>query len=423
MEVRPIKRLDATLQVPGSKSYTHRALIVAALAEGESIIQGGLLSEDTYYTQKGLELLGAEISWDDGIFRVRGTGGIIKNPARDIYLGNAGTSMRFLTSIVALGQGTFMLTGSRRMQERPIQDLLDVLASFGVNAYTKENTGCPPVIIESNGLRGGEARLKGSLSSQYLSSILLASPYASQDVHIEIIGDLVSRPYVDMTMETMRSFGVKVTHWQHRSFRVPAGQRYLARNYMVEGDTSSACYFWAAAAITGGRVAITNVPPDSLQGDLGFLKILEKMRCWVKMGESGITVEGGKLRGIEVDMNSMPDVVPTLSVVAAFAKGNTIIKNVPHLRIKETDRLKAVATELQRMGIEVKERIDGLIITGGKPKAATIETYNDHRMAMSFALAGLVVPGVRIKNESCVQKSFPDFWDRLEGLYVAKNDQ
>lgn len=418
MEVRPIKRLDATLQVPGSKSYTHRALIAAALAEGESIIQGGLLSEDTYYTQKGLELLGAEINWDDGIFRVRGTDGTIKNPAREIYLGNAGTSMRLLTSIVALGQGTFMLTGSRRMQERPIQNLLDALASFGVNAYTKENTGCPPVIIKSNGLRGGEAKLKGGLSSQYLSSILLASPYARRDVYIKIIGNLVSRPYVNMTMETMRSFGVEVTHRRYRSFWVLAGQRYLARNYVVEGDTSSACYFWAAAAITGGRVAITNISPDSLQGDLGFLKVLKKMGCRVESSKSGITVDGGKLRGIEVDMNSMPDVVPTLSVVAAFAKGNTVIKNVPHLRIKETDRLKAVATELERMGIEVKEKIDGLIIEGGKPKAATIETYNDHRMAMSFALAGLVVPGVRIKDEGCVQKSFPDFWERLEELSV-----
>lgn len=417
IEIRPIKKLDASVKVPGSKSYTHRALIVAALASGESKIEGGLLSEDTYFTKKALEFLGAKISQDDSIFWVRGTKGTIKTPGHEIYLGNAGTTMRFLISIVALGQGRFILTGSKRMQERPVQDLLDALTGLGVKASTKENTGCPPVVIESKGLEGGETVLKGSLSSQYLSSILLASPYAQRDVHIKVMDGLASKPYVDMTIEIMRNFGVEVAHRQYNSFHVAVGQQYHARTYVVEGDASSACYFWAAAAITKGKTTITNISPRSLQGDIRFLNVLEKMGCRVENDESGITVEGRDLMGIEIDMNPMPDVVPTLSVVAAFAKGNTVIKNVPHLRIKETDRLKAVSTELGRIGISVKERIDGLIITGGKPKGATVETYNDHRMAMSFALAGLVVPGVRIKDEMCVRKSFPDFWERLDDLH------
>jgi 3-phosphoshikimate 1-carboxyvinyltransferase len=419
IEIKTVDRLNAVLRVPGSKSYTHRALIVAALADGESIIQNALLSEDTLYTQRALGLLGAEIEHDDNTLRVRGTNGAIANPGQEVYLGNAGTSVRLLTSIAALGQGTFIITGSKRMQERPIQDLLDALAGLGVRAYTKENTGCPPVVIESNGFEGGKTELKGNLSSQYLSSILLASPYARRDVHIGITGDLVSKPYVDMTMETMRSFGVKVDHKQYRSFHVMAGQHYLARTYEVEGDASSACYFWATAAVTKGKVTITNISPNSLQGDMGFLEILKQMGCKVNRDDCGITVEGGNLNGIEVDMRYMPDVVPTLSVVAAFAQGNTVIKRVAHLRIKETDRLKAVANELGKMGIEVQEKIDGLIIEGGKPKGAAIETYNDHRMAMSFALAGLVVPGVKIREEACVQKSFPDFWEKLEELYAA----
>ncbi len=421
IEIRPIKKLDANLNVPGSKSYTHRALIVAALASGESKIEGGLLSEDTYFTKKALESLGVEISQDNGVFWVHGTKGTIKAPSHEIYLGNSGTTMRFLISITALGQGRFILTGSKRMQERPVQDLLDALNGLGVKASTKENTGCPPVIIESKGLEGGETVLKGGLSSQYLSSILLASPYARRNVYIKVMDGLVSKPYVDMTIEIMRDFGVEVTQRQYRSFHVAVGQQYGARTYVVEGDASSACYFWAAAAITKGKTTITNISPHSLQGDMRFLNVLEKMGCRVENDESGITVKGKDLRGIEIDMNTMPDVVPTLSVVAAFAKGDTVIKNVPHLRIKETDRLRAVSTELGRMGIDVKERIDGLIITGGKPKGVTIETYNDHRMAMSFALAGLVAPGVKIKDEMCVQKSFPDFWKRLEGLYVAQS--
>jgi 3-phosphoshikimate 1-carboxyvinyltransferase len=419
IEIKTVDRLNAVLEVPGSKSYTHRALIAAALADGESVIENALLSEDTLYTQRALELLGAEVEQNDNTVRIRGTNGNIRNPEQEIYLGNAGTSVRLLTSIAALGRGTFIITGSKRMQERPIQDLLDALAGLGVRAYTKQNNGCPPVVIESNGFQGGKTELKGNLSSQYLSSILLASPYARRDVHIRIIGDLVSKPYVDMTMDTMRSFGVSIVHTQYSSFHVKAGQNYMARTYEVEGDASSACYFWAAAAVTKGKITITNISPNSLQGDMSFLNVLEQMGCKVTKDDRGITVEGGDLNGIEVDMRHMPDVVPTLSVAAAFARGNTVIKNVPHLRIKETDRLKAVATELAKMGIEVQERIDGLIIGGGEPKGAVIETYNDHRMAMSFALAGLVAPGVKIREESCVQKSFPDFWKILEEIYVA----
>jgi 3-phosphoshikimate 1-carboxyvinyltransferase len=273
------------------------------------------------------------------------------------------------------------------------------------------------VIVESRGLQGGTARIKGEESSQFLSGLLMVAPYARRDVNIEVTGSLASKPYVDITRDVMSAFGVEIKNQEYRSFFVKAGQRYLPQKYRIEGDASNASYFFSAAAVCRGRVKVENINPVTIQGDIGFLGILETMGCRVMRGSDWVEVVGGELHGIEIDMNEMPDLVPTLAVAAAFARGKTVIKNIGHLRFKESDRLHALAMELSKMGIRTKEGEDRLEVEGGKPHGAEIETYDDHRMAMSFAVAGLVVPGVRIKGERCVDKSFPEFWKVLQRLY------
>ena len=347
---------------------------------------------------------------------MEGTGGSLRVPDSPIYLGESGTSMRFLSAVAALGHGRYVLTGSRRLCQRPIQDLLDALARLGVVAASEHHNGCPPVIVQAQGLAGGPTKVAGTVSSQFLSAILLISPFAARDVEIEVVGELVSRPYVDITLNVMEDFGIAYYRQGYTFFTVPAGQRYQARDYEVEGDASSASYFLGAAAITGGRVTLTNLNPGSCQGDSGFMKVLEQMGCLVESSPAGVVLRGRPLQAMQINMAHMPDLVPTLAVVAAFAQGETVITGVAHLRHKESDRLQAVATELAKMGIAVQETRDGLAIQGGKPHGAVIETYNDHRIAMSFALAGLKTPGVSIANPDCVAKSFPAFWEYFSSL-------
>ncbi|MGB9698902.1 MAG: 3-phosphoshikimate 1-carboxyvinyltransferase [Thermodesulfobacteriota bacterium] len=416
IEIKPLARCAAEITIPGSKSYTHRALIVAALAAGTSFLSNALKSEDTLYTAQGLEKMGIKIIWERGGVRVAGKGGVFKKGEEKIYLGNSGTSMRFLTALAALREGRTYLDGSERMRERPMGELIRALRTLKIKAYALKNDGCPPIVVESQGLAGGQVTLKGSQSSQFLSALFLISPYSQRDMAIEVDGPLASKPYLDMTREVMSAFGVEV-EGDFPSFLIRSGQRYLPQNYLIDGDASNASYFWAAAAITKGRVRVDNLRPYSAQGDLKFLDLLKRMGCQVIHREKGIEVQGGPLQAIEADMNSMPDVVPTLAVVAAFAAGETTIYNIGHLRFKESDRLKAVATELNKIGIKVEEGQDWLKITGGQPHGAEIETYQDHRIAMSFAIAGLAVPGVRIKGEDCVSKSFPSFWETLQQLY------
>jgi 3-phosphoshikimate 1-carboxyvinyltransferase len=325
--------------------------------------------------------------------------------------------MRFLTALSALKHGRTLLDGNERMRERPIGDLLDGLSALGVRAYSIEKNGCPPVMVESQGLKGGKAHIKGEESSQFLSALLMIAPYAREDVHVEITGHLASKPYVDITLDVMSSFGVEAKSDGYHSFFVRAGQRYLPRTYRIEGDASNASYFFSAAAITKGRVRVENFCPNSVQGDAGFLPILEKMGCEVTRGESWAEVRGKELHGIRVDMNAMPDLVPSLAVTAAFARGETTIQNIGHLRLKESDRLMALAGELAKMGIHVVEGVDWLKVEGGGAHGAEIETHDDHRLAMSFAIAGLAVTGVKIKGEQCVDKSFPGFWEVLQKLY------
>ena len=419
-EIKPVQLIDATVEVPGSKSLTQRALIAAALAEGTSLLSGPLASEDTAYTMAALRAMGGRINDDDpACWQVHGTGGNILSPEEDIYLGNNGTATRFLTSVAALGHGTFHIVGSRRMAKRPIAPLMEALQGWGVDIASDADNGCPPLTIRANGLAGGKTVLPEGKSSQYLSSLLLVAPYAAQPSELEVRGEVYSKPYVEMTLRVMSSFGVQVEATPTLDFfRIPR-HPYQGREYAIEGDASGASYFWAAAAITGGRVTVANVPVPSLQGDAQLVPLLARMGCEVtRAGVSGLTVQGPeKLRAIEVDMGDMPDVAPTLAVVAAFAEGTTVIKNIAHLRIKECDRLSAMVTELGRMGAAVEERQDAMLIHGraggDNLHGAEITTYDDHRIAMCFAVAGLRIPGVIITGEQCVAKSFPDFWERF----------
>jgi 3-phosphoshikimate 1-carboxyvinyltransferase len=415
-EIKPLGPLYTTLTLPGSKSYTHRALMAAALATGDSVLTNALTAEDTELTAQALAQLGAGIDWQDTTIRVTGRGGRWRQVTEPIYLGNSGTSMRFLTALVALGEGEYRLTGTERLCQRPLGELLNALGQVGVRAISENRDGCPPVRVTS-GLTGGNAQLSGSISSQYLSALLFIGPLAPKGLEIEITGDLVSKPYVDLTLEVLGDFGVSYFREGYHHFQLPGGQCYLPQNYEIEADASSASYFWAAAALTGGQVTITNLSLESNQGDAAFPRVLESMGCKVESTPVGLTVRGGPLNGVDVDMATMPDLVPTLAVLAAFAQGETVITGVAHLRHKESDRLAAVAMELSKLGIEARETADGLVIRGGEPRGAVIETYNDHRIAMSFAVAGLKAPGMVITDPDCVAKSFPDFWEFFEKLY------
>jgi len=422
IEVKTAKKIKAEIPVPGSKSITQRALIAAALADGESTLLGPLESEDTVYTAAALEQMGVKVEKHRDRWLVHGNGGRIATPDKEIFLGNNGTATRFLTSVAALGSGTFEITGDERMTERPIMPLMQALQGWGADIASRNNNGCPPLLIKANGLSGGKTVLPEGKSSQYLSSLLLVGPYARQQAELDVEGEMLSLPYVIMTLAVMETFGIRVEANQAlNSFMIPQGT-YRAMEYAIEGDASNASYFYAAAAVTGGEVTVPNVPVPSLQGDAAFVALLARMGCQITKTGDGLTVRGPEeLRGITFDMAGMPDVVPTLAVVASQARGRTTIKNIAHLRIKECDRLHVMAVELAKMGAKVQELDDALIIEGRDDEApmhgAEIETYNDHRIAMSFAVAGLAVPGVKILGEDCVAKSFPDFWERFELLY------
>ncbi len=421
-EIIPVDTLDAVVEVPGSKSLTQRALIAAALAKGESTLHGPLASEDTAYTMTALRQMGIDVDDSDpAAWVVQGAGGRVQAPEQDIFLGNNGTATRFLTSVAALGKGRFRITGGERMAERPIEPLIRALRGWQVQIQSEVANGCPPLSVDADGLSGGETVLPEGKSSQYLSSLLLVAPYAASKAVLKVEGEVFSRPYVEMTLAVMAEFGV----WAQVSpdmncFRIPQGC-YQGIQYRIEGDASGASYFWAAAAVTGGKVTVANVPVPSLQGDAQLVPLLERMGCEVERCKGGITVQGPEqLVGIEVDMGNMPDVAPTLAVVAAFAEGSTVIDNIAHLRIKECDRLAVMVSELRKMGADIEEEEDRMIIhgqaSGANLHGADIATYEDHRIAMCFAVAGLGVPGVKVHGEECVAKSFPDFWERFEGM-------
>jgi len=418
-EITPHKINACQVSVPGSKSYTHRMLIAAALSDGMCTLKNALVSEDTRFTIEALRQMDIQIDFHNDDVRVYGKGGRLGAGKAPIHLGNSGTSMRLLSAVAALGKGTYTLTGTGRMQERPIEDLLDALQQIGVKARSLNDTGCPPVEITGATIRKDQVDINCQKSSQYLSALLLIAPYTHNGLKIRVTGGPVSRPYVDLTIDLMKTFGLDLEREGYRRFSIPGGQIYCAGEYAVEADCSQAAYFWGAAAIGGADIKVIGVNADSAQGDIRFVDLLQRMGCCVSKNSGGIRVAGGPLHAIEADMAGMPDQVPTLAVVAAFAEGTTVIKNVAHLKSKESDRLTATVTELNKMGIDTECSANALVVKGGKPKGAIIETYNDHRIAMSFAIAGLNVPGVCIRNESCVEKSFPAFWQVFEELYQS----
>ncbi len=409
--------IDANVVVPGSKSITNRALLLAALAEGNSVLENALFSEDTHWFSTCLQQLGIPVSSEPEAarFQVTGRGGIIPAQQADLFVGNAGTAARFITALVALGEGQYRLDGVPRMRERPMGELLAVLQSAGVQVDFEGQPGYMPFTLHSHGFKGGYVSLKANQTSQQVSALLMIAPYAQQDTFIEIVDDPVSRAYIGLTCRVMADFGVQVAQQDTTCFYIKAGQRYQPRHdYSIEPDASNASYFFAAAAITGGRVRVEHLSKHSCQGDAHFVDILAAMGCRVTAKDTYLEVIGpDQLRGIEVDMNDMSDLVQTLAAIAPFASSPVTIRNIEHIRYKETERIKAVVTELRRLGARVEEFADGLKIYPSSLRPAAIETYDDHRMAMAFAVTGLKIPGVVIKNPNCTHKTFPDFFTRF----------
>jgi 3-phosphoshikimate 1-carboxyvinyltransferase len=425
LEIQPLAKSPmATIRVPGSKSITNRALIMSALSDpvqGCELV-GALQSEDTELMVAALRELGFSVrtEWDESRIHVRRGNFAETVPAwkADLFVGNSGTSMRFLTALASLGHGVYRLDGVSRMRERPMDDMLSALRQLGVEAFSEGGDGLPPIVVHGDGLQGGQAVISGKVSSQFLSGLLMAAPLARDDITIQVSGVLVSRPYVDMTVRMMRDFGVRVDQEGNDTFFVPGNQWYQSRRYQVEPDASAAGYFFGVAAITKGEIRVLSLNPHSLQGDIHFVHVLKQMGCDIISRSHGteFSLTGEQLCGIEIDMNDMSDCVMTLAAVACFAEGPTTIRNVAHIRHKETDRLKALANELRKVGAEVEEFADGLRITPRPLHGAEIETYNDHRMAMSMALIGLKVPGIVIRNPGCVAKTYPRFFEDLELL-------
>ncbi|WP_020468591.1 3-phosphoshikimate 1-carboxyvinyltransferase [Zavarzinella formosa] len=412
--------LNVTVDVPGSKSLTNRAMVLAAMSP-RCTLTGALQSEDTEVMIDCLRRLGWQVTeaWGKQEVTVEridaNHDSKIPKTNAELFVGNSGTTIRFLTAMLALGNGHYRLDGIPRMRERPIGDLLDGLTQLGVNARSEADTGCPPVVLEAHGLKGGRVSVRADKSSQFLSGLLLALPFAEADTEVTITGPLVSEPYIAMTLSLLRQCGLSVEVQDGgRTYRVPGRQTFIGGSIAIEPDASSASYWFAAAAITGGRVTVSNLTRESLQGDVAFVDCLEKMGCRVEVCDQGITIHGRPLHGIDVDMNAISDTVMTLGVIAVFATGPTTIRNVGHIRHKETDRLSALATELRRLGIGVEETEDSITINPGPVRPAAVETYNDHRMAMSLALAGLKSPGVTVKNPGCVVKTYPGFWNDFD---------
>ena len=421
IEMQPIRKpVNATIEVPGSKSYTNRALLVAAMARGASTVTGALFSDDTHYMSSSLRKLGVEVDADEkrATFDVRGNGGNIPVSSAQLYIGNSGTTSRSLVAYVSLGHGKFVIDGDEPMRHgRPISDLLDALTQIGVSARTQFDNGHLPVIVEADGLKGGKTRLDVSKSSQFLTALLLIAPCAKNGMEIEVVGNR-EMPYIDITLAVMEAFGVQVINEDYKYFRIEGGQQYQPRVYHIEPDASNASYFFAAAALTGGCVTIQHLHLDSIQGDVRFVQILEQMGCQVTVSDAGITVTGPRqLKGIDVDMKAISDTSLTLAAIAPFADSKVTIRNIEHTRWQETDRIHAMVTELRKLGVPVVEHQEGLEISPAPITPAAIDTYQDHRVAMAFSLIGLKARGIRINDPECVSKTFPNYFEVLEELY------
>lgn len=419
MHISPISHpLHATVRVPGSKSLTNRALLIAALANGKTRLTNALFSDDSCYFARALQSLGFTVELDESKreMTIHGQGGDIPADHAEIFVGNAGTAARFLSAFLTLGKGEYIVDGDSRMRERPIGDLVKALAALG--AKLEATNDCPPVRVTASGLPGGKTRLAGHVSSQYLSALLMVAPYAASQVEVEITTDLSSKPYVDLTLSIMQDFGVQVERHGYERFIIQPSIFSPRSSYSIESDASAASYFFAAPAICGGTVRVENVSRISRQGDIRFLDVLQQMGCVVQEHDHAIEVSGAEaLMGVDIDMRDIPDTAQTLAVIAPFAVTPTRIRGIASARIKETDRIHATCTELRRLGVRVEEHEDGMTIYPcEKILPAVVRTYNDHRMAMAFSLIGLRVAGTSIENPACVAKTFPNFFDVLDAL-------
>ncbi len=421
LTLEPIARVEGTVNLPGSKSVSNRALLLAALARGTTRLTNLLDSDDIRHMLNALKTLGVsyELSANKTECTVHGLGRAFSSSEPvNLFLGNAGTAMRPLCAALCLSNGEFTLTGEPRMEERPIAHLVDALRQAGAHVHYLKKDGYPPLTIEGKGLWGGEVVIDGSVSSQFLTAFLMAAPLASGDVRIRIRGELVSKPYIDITLHIMKQFGVTVEHDDYQVFYVRGNQTYVSPGtFLVEGDASSASYFLAAGAIKG-KVRVTGIGKDSIQGDIRFADVLEKMGAKITWGDDFIEAENvGELQAVDLDMNQLPDAAMTIATAALFANGKTAIRNIYNWRVKETDRLTAMATELRKVGAEVVEGHDFIEITPpAQLKHAAIDTYNDHRIAMCFSLVALSDTPVTINDPGCTSKTFPDYFTKFASV-------
>lgn len=463
MLIHPLSRpLNASVCVPGSKSLTNRALLIAALADGQTRLENALFSDDSRYFAAALQTLGFDLRLDENAhsMTVAGLGGRIPSQSAELFIGNAGTAARFLSAFLTLGSGQYTLDGEPRMRERPIGDLVETLEALGAviepvvgnskieksridnskiessnNEYrisniehqvssiaqspiTNRKSICPPITIHASGLPGGRASIAGDISSQFLSALLMVAPYAGNPVELSLSTELNSKPYVEMTLAIMSEFGLTVERRGHEQFTVRAGHYRAQERYIVESDASAASYFFAAPLICGGTVRVENISRQSKQGDIAFLDVLRQMGATIEETDNCILVTGhSPLRGLDVDLRNIPDTAQTLAAIAPFADSPTRIRGIASARVKETDRVAATCAELARLGVTVEEHPDGMTIYPCKNiRPAKIRTYNDHRMAMAFSLVGLRAPGVEIENPGCVSKTFPNYFDVLEKI-------
>ena len=420
LTLQPIKKFSGIINLPGSKSVSNRALLLSALSQGKTRLTNLLDSDDVRYMLDALKALNIKyhLSDDRTICDIEGVGGKLHSAhPLELFLGNAGTAMRPLAASLCLADNNIVLTGEPRMKERPIGHLVDALRQGGAKIDYLENEGYPPLHIHG-GFTGGKIAVNGSVSSQFLTALLMAAPLASNDTEITIIGDLVSKPYIDITIKMMAIFGVSVINNQYQTFVIKANQTYQSPgSYLVEGDASSASYFLAAAAIKGGTVRVTGVGKKSLQGDTQFAHVLEKMGAKITWADDYIECSRGELNGVDMDMNHIPDAAMTIATTALFANGTTTIRNIYNWRVKETDRLSAMANELRKVGATVEEGEDYITITPPvKLNHAEIKTYNDHRMAMCFSLVALSDTPVTILEPKCTMKTFPDYFEQFKRL-------
>ena len=419
LTLQPINEISGEVRLPGSKSISNRALLLAALARGETRLSNVLVSDDTHFMLEALRHLGVKIRVNDGDHFVTGCGGplVTDEQSFELDLGLAGTALRPLTAALTLGSGRFRLDGSARMRERPVAHLVDGLRQLGADIRYIDNEGYPPLEVRGNGLNGGSIEMRGDVSSQFLTSLLLAAPLATEAVKVSILGEQVSKPYLDITVHMMRAFGADAGHNNYQTFTVQPGQYVTPGNFLVEGDASSATYFLAAGAVRGSGVRVVGIGKNSIQGDVAFTEVLRAMGARVTTREDAIEILPGKLHGVTLDLNHIPDAAMTAAVLALFAEGSTRIENIYNWRVKETDRIDAMATELRKLGAEVNEGRDFIeVIPPAQLKAATISTYGDHRMAMCFSLAALGGAPITINDPGCVSKTFPDYFEVFDSL-------